>query len=120
MLDPYVDQVLAGRRARVGEDRAVAESSRADLRRALEPADDLAVGGGSGTLWDRFVSPSPGAGWVRGKTGTLDGVNALAGIITDVDGRVLVFTLMSNGTPSEVAKPALDAVAVALRECGCR
>lgn len=82
--------------------------------------DDLAVGGGSGTLWDRFVSPSPGAGWVRGKTGTLDGVNALAGMVTDVDGRVLVFTLMSNGTPSEVAKPALDAVAVALRECGCR
>lgn len=82
--------------------------------------DDLAVGGGSGTLWDRFVAPSPGAGWVRAKTGTLDNVNALAGIVTDRDGRALTFTLLSTGTPSEFAKPALDAVAVALRECGCR
>jgi len=88
---------------------------------ALRPLlDDLAVAGGSGTLWDRFVSPSPGAGWVRAKTGTLDFVNALAGIVTDRDGRALTFTLMSTGTPSGVAKPALDAVAVALRECGCR
>ena len=88
---------------------------------ALRPMlDDLAVGGGSGTLWDRLVSPSPGAGWVRAKTGTLDFVNALAGLVTDRDGRALTFTLMSTGTMSEVAKPALDAVAVALRECGCR
>jgi D-alanyl-D-alanine carboxypeptidase/D-alanyl-D-alanine-endopeptidase (penicillin-binding protein 4) len=88
---------------------------------ALRPMlDDLAVGGGSGTLWDRFVAPSPGAGWVRAKTGTLDFVNALAGLVTDRDGRALTFTLMSTGTMSEVAKPALDAVAVALRECGCR
>jgi D-alanyl-D-alanine carboxypeptidase/D-alanyl-D-alanine-endopeptidase (penicillin-binding protein 4) len=103
------------------DDVLTAATGSGEHAHALRPLlDDLAVGGGSGTLWDRLVSPSPGAGWVRAKTGTLDNVNALAGIVTDRDGRALTFTLMSTGTPSEVAKPALDAVAVALRECGCR
>ncbi len=88
---------------------------------ALRPLlDDLAVGGGSGTLSDRFVAPSPGAGFVRAKTGTLTDVNTLAGMVTDRDGRALTFALMSTGTSPEIAKPALDAVAVVLRECGCR
>ena len=39
---------------------------------------------------------------------------------TDVDGRALTFTLMSTGTMQDVAKPALDAVATVLRQCGCR
>lgn len=103
------------------DDVLTAATGSGEHAHALRPMlDDLAVGGGSGTLWDRFVTPSPGSGWVRAKTGTLDFVNALAGIVTDRDGRALTFTLMSTGTPSEVAKPALDAVAVALRECGCR
>jgi D-alanyl-D-alanine carboxypeptidase/D-alanyl-D-alanine-endopeptidase (penicillin-binding protein 4) len=103
------------------DDVLTAATGSGEHAQALRPMlDDLAVGGGSGTLWDRFVAPSPGAGWVRAKTGTLDFVNALAGIVTDRDGRALTFTLMSTGTPSEVAKPALDAVAVALRACGCR
>ncbi|QEM46980.1 D-alanyl-D-alanine carboxypeptidase/D-alanyl-D-alanine endopeptidase [Mycolicibacterium grossiae] len=107
--------------ARLLDDVLTAATGDGDAADELRPlVDDLAVGGGSGTLWDRFVSPSPGAGWVRAKTGTLDFVNALAGIVTDVDGRALTFTLMSTGTPSAVAKPALDAVAVTLRECGCR
>lgn len=103
------------------DDVLTAATGSGDHAAALRPIlDDLAVGGGSGTLSDRLISPSPGAGWVRAKTGTLDFVNALAGIVTDLDGRALTFTLLSTGTPSQVAKPALDAVAVALRQCGCR
>ena len=82
----------------------------------------LPVAAASGTLADRFdrVPTQGGAGWVRAKTGTLSGVNSLAGIVTDVDGRVLVFALLSNGPGSGAARPALDAIAAALRTCGCR
>jgi len=91
--------------------------------RTLRPLlSSLPVAAASGTLDDRFDrSPSQvGAGWVRAKTGTLSGVNSLAGIVTDVDGRVLVFALLSNGTDSAATRPALDAMAAALRTCGCR
>ncbi|MEO9222465.1 MAG: D-alanyl-D-alanine carboxypeptidase, partial [Mycobacteriaceae bacterium] len=88
---------------------------------ALRPLlSKLPVAAASGTLADRFdrVSTQTGAGWVRAKTGTLSGVNSLAGVVTDVDGRVLVFALLSNGPGA--ARPALDAIAAALRTCGCR
>lgn len=83
---------------------------------------DLPVAAATGTLSDRFDvgAAQAGAGWVRAKTGTLDGVNSLAGVLTDVDGRVLVFALITNGTSSSTARPALDTVAAALRTCGCR
>ncbi|OLR89746.1 D-alanyl-D-alanine carboxypeptidase/D-alanyl-D-alanine-endopeptidase [Actinokineospora bangkokensis] len=82
----------------------------------------LPVAGGSGTLAGRYAGPQSaiGKGWVRAKTGTLSGVNSLAGVVLDTDGRVLVFALMSNGSVSTSARPALDAVAAALRGCGCR
>jgi len=90
---------------------------------ALRPLlSRLPVAAASGTLVDRFdgASAQPGAGWVRAKTGTLSGVNSLAGIVTDVDGRVLAFALISNGSASGAGRPALDAIAAALRTCGCR
>ena len=82
----------------------------------------LPVAGGSGTLADRYTSaPSDVAkGWIRAKTGTLSGVNTLAGIVLDADGRPLVFALMSSGPSPAAARPALDAVAAGLRGCGCR
>jgi PBP4 family serine-type D-alanyl-D-alanine carboxypeptidase len=83
----------------------------------------LPVAGGSGTLESRFQAGSPagsGRGWVRAKTGTLSGVNSLAGYVLDTDGRLMVFALMTNGTDSNAARPALDAVASALRACGCK
>ncbi|WP_253887688.1 D-alanyl-D-alanine carboxypeptidase/D-alanyl-D-alanine endopeptidase [Actinokineospora diospyrosa] len=82
----------------------------------------LPVAGGSGTLAGRYQGPaaSPGKGWVRAKTGTLSSVNSLAGVVLDTDGRLLVFALMSNGSVPGAAQPALDAVAAALRQCGCR
>ena len=82
----------------------------------------LPVAGGSGTLSDRYgdASSAPGKGWVRAKTGTLDGVNTLAGIVQTTDGKVLAFALMSNGSQIEQGRAALDNVAAALRGCGCR
>ncbi|MBQ6643076.1 MAG: D-alanyl-D-alanine carboxypeptidase/D-alanyl-D-alanine-endopeptidase, partial [Saccharopolyspora sp.] len=80
----------------------------------------LPVAGGSGSLGDRYADSS-GRGWVRAKTGTLDGANGLAGSVVTRDGRLLVFAFMSNHTGSSgVLRPALDKVASALRECGCR
>ncbi|WP_346135933.1 D-alanyl-D-alanine carboxypeptidase/D-alanyl-D-alanine endopeptidase [Lentzea roselyniae] len=82
----------------------------------------LPVAGGSGTLAGRYGgSASGGKGWVRAKTGTLTGVNALAGVVVDVDGRVLVFSFMSasNRNPELEVRPALDVMAAALRGCGC-
>ncbi|RDI20889.1 D-alanyl-D-alanine carboxypeptidase/D-alanyl-D-alanine endopeptidase [Lentzea flaviverrucosa] len=82
----------------------------------------LPVAGGSGTLAGRYGgTAAPGKGWVRAKTGTLTGVNALAGVVVDVDGRVLVFSFMSasNRNPETEVRPALDVLAAALRGCGC-
>ncbi len=82
----------------------------------------LPVAGGSGTLADRYSgNAADGKGWVRAKTGTLTGVNALAGMVVDVDGRVLVFAFMSASSrdPKEEVRPALDVLAAALRGCGC-
>ena len=83
----------------------------------------LPVAGGDGTLVDRFANGSPsasGRGVVRAKTGTLTGVSSLAGIVTDADGRLLVFALMSNGVNPGKVRPKLDAIASQLGRCGCR
>jgi D-alanyl-D-alanine carboxypeptidase/D-alanyl-D-alanine-endopeptidase (penicillin-binding protein 4) len=82
----------------------------------------LPVAGGSGTLADeRFdtAGSQAGRGWVRAKTGTLTGVNALAGLVLDQDGRVLVFAFMSNGSDTDAGRDALDVLATSLRKCGC-
>ncbi|MGQ0573218.1 MAG: D-alanyl-D-alanine carboxypeptidase/D-alanyl-D-alanine endopeptidase [Pseudonocardia sp.] len=78
----------------------------------------LPVAGGDGTLDERFLVGA-GRGTVRAKTGTLTGVSSLAGVVTDADGRLLVFALMSAGTSPALARPQLDAMAAALSGCGC-
>jgi serine-type D-Ala-D-Ala carboxypeptidase/endopeptidase (penicillin-binding protein 4) len=83
----------------------------------------LPVAGGFGTLDDRFAPDGPaaaGRGAVRAKTGTLTGVSSLAGVVTDADGRLLVFALMANGDSPAAVRPRLDAVAALLSRCGCR
>ena len=82
----------------------------------------LPVAGGDGTLNERFARESPtaaGRGVVRAKTGTLSGANSLAGVVTDAEGRLLVFALMSNGASPVQARPRLDAIASELSRCGC-
>lgn len=103
---------------------AAAKPTLDDLRTAkLRPLlTALPVAGGSGTLAGRYDgNAAQGKGWVRAKTGTLTGVNALAGMVVDVDGRVLVFSFMSasNRNPETEVRPALDVMATALRGCGC-
>ncbi|MGI8815658.1 MAG: D-alanyl-D-alanine carboxypeptidase/D-alanyl-D-alanine-endopeptidase [Pseudonocardia sp.] len=96
---------------------------RTDRAARLRPLlGGLPVAGGDGTLDARFrTGPSaPGRGYVRAKTGTLTGVSSLAGAVIDADGRLLVFTWLSNGTSPADSRPRLDALAAALRTCGCR
>lgn len=82
--------------------------------------DALPVAGATGSLAPRYVQQNrEGAGWVRAKTGTLTVASTLAGYVLDRDGRVLTFALMSNDRPPEVSRPALDAIARTLRNCGC-
>ncbi|MCW0214185.1 MAG: D-alanyl-D-alanine carboxypeptidase/D-alanyl-D-alanine-endopeptidase [Pseudonocardia sp.] len=82
----------------------------------------LPVAGGDGTLEDRFGTgvSAEGRGVVRAKTGTLTGVSSLAGVVTDVDGRLLVFAMMSNGVSPATVRPKLDTIAATLSRCGCR
>jgi len=82
----------------------------------------LPVAGGDGTLDDRFSregDAASGRGVVRAKTGSLTGVSSLAGIVTDADGRLLVFALMSNGASPGEVRPLHDEMAADLSRCGC-
>ncbi|SMD00100.1 D-alanyl-D-alanine carboxypeptidase / D-alanyl-D-alanine-endopeptidase (penicillin-binding protein 4) [Kibdelosporangium aridum] len=105
---------------------AVAAGDGKDPRTAkLRPLlGGLPVAGGSGTLAGRFGDgqAASGRGWVRAKTGTLPlaGINSLAGVVLDADGRILVFALMTSQSDTLAARPALDAVAATLRSCGCK
>jgi serine-type D-Ala-D-Ala carboxypeptidase/endopeptidase (penicillin-binding protein 4) len=83
----------------------------------------LPVAGGVGTLDDRYArdgKSAAGRGVVRAKTGSLTGVSSLAGVVTDTDGKLLVFALMSNGAGPATVRPLHDAMAAALSRCGCR
>ena len=83
----------------------------------------LAVAGYDGTLADRGDDdPQTAPGAVRAKTGTLLGVNGLAGTVVTEDGRLLVFAILADAATGSVAgaENALDQVATALAECGCR
>ncbi|SEK44651.1 D-alanyl-D-alanine carboxypeptidase / D-alanyl-D-alanine-endopeptidase (penicillin-binding protein 4) [Blastococcus sp. DSM 46786] len=82
----------------------------------------LPVAGYDGTLADRGDDdPTTAPGTVRAKTGTLLGVNALAGTVVTADGRLLAFAVVADeATGSEVAaEAALDQFAATLAACGC-
>ncbi|MFG2498664.1 D-alanyl-D-alanine carboxypeptidase/D-alanyl-D-alanine-endopeptidase [Streptomyces sp. NPDC048441] len=109
-------------------DRNSADLLAALLARAADPAHPelrsvvtgLPVAGFTGTLVDRYPKDSPGTGVVRAKTGTLTGVNTLAGTVVDADGRLLVFAFMTTGTTDpKGAQAALDHMASAVAGCGC-
>jgi D-alanyl-D-alanine carboxypeptidase/D-alanyl-D-alanine-endopeptidase (penicillin-binding protein 4) len=78
----------------------------------------LPVAGYSGTLADRYHSQNtvPADGVLRAKTGTLNGVNALAGYVTDAKGRLLVFAVLADkvNTNAASAEVALDRIGAAL------
>ncbi|MBW1604237.1 D-alanyl-D-alanine carboxypeptidase/D-alanyl-D-alanine-endopeptidase [Streptomyces sp. JJ66] len=83
----------------------------------------LPVAGFTGTLGGRYdqAATDDAAGLVRAKTGTLTGVNALAGTVVAADGRLLSFAFLTTGTTApRAAESALDHLATALTTCGCR
>ncbi|MEW1657018.1 D-alanyl-D-alanine carboxypeptidase/D-alanyl-D-alanine-endopeptidase [Streptomyces sp. NPDC093707] len=81
----------------------------------------LPVAAFTGTLSSRYVGDAAGAGTVRAKTGTLTGVNSLAGTVVDADGRLLAFAFMTTGTTDpQSAQKALDHMASTVANCGCR
>jgi D-alanyl-D-alanine carboxypeptidase/D-alanyl-D-alanine-endopeptidase (penicillin-binding protein 4) len=85
-----------------------------ELRPLLE---GLPVAGFTGTLADRYRGKQSGAGtgYVRAKTGSLTGVNTLAGLAVDTSGRLLVFALLGSGTTqTDAVQKSLDAAASAL------
>ena len=60
----------------------------------------LPVAAWSGTLDERFgeaADRKAAAGVVRAKTGTLTGNHAMAGMVTTVDGRLLAFSILTDG-----------------------
>ncbi|MBZ4318256.1 D-alanyl-D-alanine carboxypeptidase/D-alanyl-D-alanine endopeptidase [Streptomyces huiliensis] len=72
----------------------------------------LPVAGFNGTLQGRVAG---GRGVVRAKTGTLSGVNALAGTAVTGSGRLLAFAFLADATSDpEEAPRALDALAAAV------
>ena len=83
----------------------------------------LPVAGWSGTLHTRFTAPAvsqSARGVVRAKTGSLSGVNTLAGVLLTKDGRLLAFAIMAVGAGNAyAARGALDRVAARLVSCGC-
>ncbi len=91
-----------------------------ELRAAVS---GLAVAGFTGSLAYRFGSgPPTGLGVVRAKTGTLTGVHGLAGIVSTVDGELLVFAAVADKVPVALtldARDQLDRVASLLAGCGC-
>ncbi|MFF4805987.1 D-alanyl-D-alanine carboxypeptidase/D-alanyl-D-alanine-endopeptidase [Streptomyces sp. NPDC001351] len=108
------------------DDRLTADLLTALLVKAGDPAHPelrpvltgLPVAGFTGTLTSRYTGGA--AGVVRAKTGTLTGVNTLAGTVVDQDGRLLAFAfLASNTTNALEAQSALDRTATALAACGC-
>jgi serine-type D-Ala-D-Ala carboxypeptidase/endopeptidase (penicillin-binding protein 4) len=72
----------------------------------------LAQPGEEGTLHRRVVTLHDR---MRGKTGTLNGVNALSGIVAMPDGRFRYFSLMVNHQTGDTdAEDALDAIVTAI------
>lgn len=107
------------------DDRVTAEAFSALLLGAADsPAstvfESLPVAGYSGTLGDRFRDTDDGDGVVRAKTGTLSGVSSLTGSLTTDDGRLLVFSIMSNDHSNGwLVENAMDEVTAAVSQCGC-
>ena len=57
--------------------------------------DALPIGGVDGTIRNRLQG-TPAEGNVRAKTGTLDKARSLSGYVTTADGRLLLFSILSN------------------------
>jgi D-alanyl-D-alanine carboxypeptidase/D-alanyl-D-alanine-endopeptidase (penicillin-binding protein 4) len=68
--------------------------------------DSLTIGGVDGTLASRFKGTAA-AGNIRGKTGTIDQVSALAGYMTTAGGEPIVLSIVVNGVPESRQRTSL-------------
>ena len=75
----------------------------------------LAVAGRNGTLADR-MRHTPAQDNLHAKTGTLDVASSLSGCVTDANGHLLVFAILMNGDPFDLAaaQHTQDEIGVAL------
>lgn len=99
------------------------------LRTAIEVDPDrlwpvytgLPVAGFDGSLTSRFAAPAAraGRGAVSGKTGTLTGTSALAGLASDRDGQLLLYAVMTNDVSVFASSPAIDRVLARIAGCRC-
>jgi D-alanyl-D-alanine carboxypeptidase/D-alanyl-D-alanine-endopeptidase (penicillin-binding protein 4) len=99
--------------------RLAADPDHPELRAVLT---GLPVAGVEGSLRGRYGDGGSraGRGLVRGKTGTLTGVHALAGYLRTADGTELAYAFVVNdATDDYAAKVWLDRVSAALARCGC-
>ncbi|MDP9848197.1 D-alanyl-D-alanine carboxypeptidase/D-alanyl-D-alanine-endopeptidase [Streptosporangium lutulentum] len=73
----------------------------------------MPIAGFSGTIGHRFGKSHSVYGLIRAKTGTLDGVNTLAGVTTTREGRLVTFAFMADRVPPGwgKAEAALDRLA---------
>ena len=102
------------------------------LRLATDPAQPnlrpvlagLPVAGFNGTLGRRYrdASTRAAAGRVRAKTGTLNNVTTLAGMVVTESGQLLVFAASADQVPTADVTGAsrlLDRAVAAVAACGC-
>ncbi|MCU0300502.1 MAG: D-alanyl-D-alanine carboxypeptidase/D-alanyl-D-alanine-endopeptidase [Candidatus Nanopelagicales bacterium] len=86
-------------------------------------ASGLPVAAATGSLRGRYEvgATRPGAGLVRGKTGTLTGVVGLAGYASRPDGRLLAFAVLDDSVPAGTlgGRRAIDEALAALVACDC-
>jgi serine-type D-Ala-D-Ala carboxypeptidase/endopeptidase (penicillin-binding protein 4) len=81
--------------------------------------DAFPVAGVDGTLRTRMRGTA-GEGNVRGKTGTLSGVRSLSGYVTTADGRLLLYSVLSNNylVSTDYISRVQDSIAVRLARLG--
>lgn len=99
--------------------RLAADPEHPELRGLLT---GLPVAGTEGSLRSRHSDEQSwsGRGVVRGKTGTLTGVHALAGYLRTQDQHLVAFAFLVNDATNDYeAKVWLDRVTAALSRCGC-
>lgn len=81
----------------------------------------LPVAGFEGSLANRFAAADArtGRGAVTGKTGTLTGTSTLAGLVSDRDGQLLTYAVMTNDISVWSASPAIDELMARVAGCRC-
>ena len=100
--------------------RVAADQQHPELRAVIT---GLSVAGVEGSLKRRYFDDQSmtARGVVRAKTGTLNKVRSLAGVVRTADGSLLAFAFLINNPKNEYAAMVwLDHVTAAISRCGCR